>query len=88
MVRDSNTEVIVYELVCSKPGMCTYDIEKKLDMTGGRIRHALSMLGKKGLIKFKFDRRKPRIRKLAYPVDRWNLLPKSFKNEIKVIVKK
>jgi hypothetical protein len=51
-------------------------------MSGGRVRYALSRLAAIGLIKFKFERTNPRIRKLTYPVDAFDLLPKSLKKEL------
>lgn len=73
----------VYEFVCGNPGMCTYDISKRLQMTGGKVRHALTMLSQEGLIKFKFVRQNPRIKKLSYPTNFIELLPGSLKKEIK-----
>jgi DNA-binding MarR family transcriptional regulator len=87
MPRESYTEDVVYAFVCRHPGMSTYDISKKLGMTGGRVRHALSKLKEKGLVKFKFERRSARIRKLTYPVDAWSLLPKAAREELKRMVK-
>jgi len=81
--RESFTEDIVYAFVCRHPGLSTYEISKKLNMTGGRVRHALSKLKKMGLVKFKFERNNPRIRKLTFPVDAWLLLPKQVKEELK-----
>jgi len=88
VARKSETEDILYSFVCSKPGMSTYYIAKKLNMTGGRVRHALARLEEKGLIKFKFDKHNPRIRKLTFPVDNWSLVPKSLRNELKKLIKK
>ncbi|MDI6798752.1 MAG: helix-turn-helix domain-containing protein [Candidatus Aenigmarchaeota archaeon] len=88
MARESETEDIVYNFVCSKPGMSTYELSKKLNMTGGRVRHALARLEEKGLIKFKFDRHNPRIRKLTFPVDNWSLIPRGLKKELKKLIKK
>ena len=55
MPKHSFTEEVVYSFVCKHPGLCTYDMSKKLNMTGGRVRHALIKLEKEGLVKFKFD---------------------------------
>ncbi|HDJ96731.1 MAG TPA: transcriptional regulator, partial [Candidatus Aenigmarchaeota archaeon] len=55
----ARTQLIVYEFVCKNPGMCTYEISKKLKMSGGRVRHALNQLKKSGLIKFKYEKKNP-----------------------------
>jgi len=81
--KESYTEDVVYAFVCRHPGMCTYEISKKLNMTGGRVRHALSKLKEKGLVKFKFERKNPRIKKLTFPVDAWALLPKAVREELR-----
>jgi len=85
MAKDSFTEEIVYSFVCKHPGSCTYEISKKLGMTGGRVRHALTKLENDGLIRFKFDRKNPRIKKLCYPVDAWNLLPRALKLKLRKV---
>ena len=87
MVKESYTEDIVYAFVCRHPGLSTYEISKKLGMTGGRVRHALSKLKEKGLVKFKFQRRSARLVKLTYPVDAWSLLPKALREELRRMVK-
>jgi predicted transcriptional regulator len=81
--EEESTKEKIYKFVCENPGKSTYYISKKLQMTGGRVRHALTALWKEGLIKFKFERNNPRIRKLSYPVNFVNLLPKSLKKEVK-----
>jgi predicted transcriptional regulator len=81
--KEESTKDKVYRFVCENPGKNTYYMSKKLQMSGGRVRHALTALWKEGLIKFKFERQSPRIRKLSYPVDFVNLLPKPLKKEIK-----
>lgn len=81
--RGSFTEDIVYSFVCRHPGLCTYDISKKLNMSGGRVRYALSKLKKMGLIEFEFERTNPRIRKLTYPVDAWLLLPENLRARLR-----
>ena len=43
-MKKNNTEHIVYCTICSNPGMNTYELSKKLNMTGGRVRHAISKL--------------------------------------------
>lgn len=88
MPRESYTEDMVYAFVCRHPGMCTYEISKKLKMTGGRVRHALFKLKERGLVKFKFERKNPRIKKLTYPIDTWSLLPKRVREELRKSIEK
>ncbi len=87
MTRESYTEDVVYAFVCKHPGLSTYEISKKLKMTGGRVRYALSRLKEKGLVRFKFERKNPRIKKLTYPVDAWSLMPKALREELRRITK-
>lgn len=82
MGKSSTTEQKVYEFVCFNPGKSTYEIAKKLGMTGGRVRHALNKLKKLGLIKFQFLRGSYRVKKLSFPIESWKLLPRSLKKEI------
>jgi predicted transcriptional regulator len=77
-----NSESCVYDFVCECPGCSTYHISKELGMSGGKIRYFLSRLKHKKLIKFKFERKNPRIKKLSYPVGYWYLLPKTIKMEL------
>jgi DNA-binding MarR family transcriptional regulator len=65
--------------------MCTYEISKRLRMSGGRVRYFLLRLQKKGLVKFKFDRKNPRIKKLTYPLTTLELLPKNIKAQLKFL---
>lgn len=83
MKRNARTVHSVYCYVCSHPGQSTYQISKDLGMTGGSVRHALSELEEEGMIKVKFDRRNPRLRKLTYPVEAFRLLPSRLKFEVK-----
>jgi len=83
MPKQNRTEYKVYKFVCKNPGNSTYYISKKLDMSGGRVRHALCKLKKIGLIRFKFVRDNPRIRKLSYPVGMLKLLPRGMKRQLK-----
>jgi len=76
------TEEKIYRFVCTNPGICTYIISKKMKMSGGKVRNALSRLNQKGLIKFKFERHSPRIKKLTYPVSMFDLMPMVLKKEI------
>jgi len=77
------TEDRIYAFVCENPGLSTYEISKRLRMTGGRVRYALSKLKESGLIKFKFERTSARVRKLSYPVNAWELLPRTLRQELK-----
>jgi len=79
----SLTENKIYELVCDYPGLSTYDISKRLKMTGGRVRSTLSLLKKNGLIRFKFEKHNPRIKKLTFPIDVFSLLPRELKTDLK-----
>ncbi len=83
MKKNNNTERVVYCTICSNPGMSTYELSKKLNMTGGRVRYTLSKLQEDGLVKFKIERKTPRLKKLAYPIEAWRLLPRKFKYELK-----
>lgn len=83
-----STEEKVYDFVCKRPGLCTYDIQKKLKMSGGRVRHALQQLNNRGLVKFRFVRKSPRIKKLSYPVDAWKLVPAGLKRVARTVVQR
>ena len=83
MVKEETTKDKIYKFVCENPGLNTYIISKTLQMTGGKVRHALTILEQEGLVKFKFERQNPRIRKLSFPVNFLELLPKSLKKEVK-----
>ena len=82
MTKKSSSEEKIYRFVCENPGNCTYTISKKLKMSGGKVRNALSRLKQSGLVKFKFERRSPRIKKLSYPVKTLDLLPRILKKEV------
>ena len=82
-MRDSDSFDTIYDFVCQNPGLNTYEIAKKLSMTGGRVRYALLRLQRMGLIEFKFQRNSSRIEKLTYPVKALKLLPRSLKLELK-----
>ena len=82
MKKNGNTVHTVYCHVCTNPGQSTYQISKDLGLTGGSVRHALSELEDDGLIKFKFDKRNPRLKKLTYPVEAFRLLPKRMQFEV------
>lgn len=84
----SNTEEKVYRFVCENPGLSTYRISKKLNLTGGCVRHCLKKLQQKGLIFFKFEKHNPRIRKLSYPVNAFQLLPKKIVKQLAKLIKK
>ena len=81
-MKKSDTCDMVYKFVCRYPGLSTYEISKRLNMSGGRVRHALSRLHQMGLIKFKFERTNPRIRKLTYPVSSFELLSRRIKKKL------
>jgi transposase len=77
----------VYRFVCEKQGLSTYEISKRLNLSGGCVRHCLTQLHKKGLIFFKFERSSSRIRKLSYPVNAFRLLPRKILNTLKGFVR-
>lgn len=81
--KEGETEDKIYEFICENPGKCTYEISKKLNMSGGKVRHALSSLEQKGLVAFKFIRQSPRTKKLTFPVNNFKLIPKSLKSLLK-----
>ncbi|MEM5879043.1 MAG: helix-turn-helix domain-containing protein [Candidatus Aenigmatarchaeota archaeon] len=87
MRRHGKAEDKVYQLICSNPGLNTYEISKRLQMSGGNVRNALSNLHKKGLISFKFERNSVRIRKKCFAVEIARLLPAVLKREIKSFLK-
>jgi len=80
-MKESVSRDTIYEFVCESPGMNTYVIAKKLNMSGGKVRYTLSRLEKMGLIEFKFIRRS-RKEKLTYPVAALKLLPKGLKSKL------
>lgn len=84
--KTSFTDDVVYSFVCNNPGMCTYKIAKKLKMTGGRVRYALKKLEEAGLVKFKYEHAS-RTKKLCYPVDAWEMVPKEWKPKLRKLVK-
>lgn len=88
MPKKSSTQNRIYRFICKYPGKSTYFISKKMRMSGGRVRHALSRLKQTGLVRFKFDRNNPRIRKLSYPIDAISLLPRSLKRKLRRVKKK
>jgi predicted transcriptional regulator len=87
MPRHGKAEDKVYQLICSNPGLNTYEISKRLKMSGGNVRNALSNLHKKGLISFKFEKSSTRVRKRCFAVKISRLLPNSLKKEIKNLLK-
>lgn len=88
MPKKSPGEEKIYRFVCENPGNCTYTISKRLKMSGGKVRNVLMQLKQKGLVKFKFERHNPRIRKLTYPIRMWELVPKSLEKDARKFLKK
>lgn len=80
--KQMRSEEKIYRFVCENSGTCTCSISKKLRMNGGMVRNSLLRLEQKGLVKFKFARQSPIIKKLPYPVRMWDLLPKILKKEV------
>jgi len=87
MQKHGVAEDKIYQFVCEHPGANTYEIAKKLKMSGGNVRNALSNLHKKGLIAFRFERSNPRIKKHCFAIKIWNLLPKRLRGEIKILLR-
>lgn len=87
MRKRGEAEYKVYQLICSNPGLNTYEISKKLNMSGGNVRNVLSNLHKKGLISFKIEKSSIRVRKKCFAVKIARLLPVAFKKEIKSFLK-
>lgn len=87
MKRHGKAEDKIYQFVCIHPGLNTYQIAKKLKMSGGNVRNALSNLHKKGLVAFKFVRSNPRIEKHCFAVKPRELLPRTLRNRIKSFLK-
>jgi predicted transcriptional regulator len=83
----SEKEEKIYRFICENPGLSTYDISKKLNLSGGCVRHCLAKLSQKGLIFFKFEKNNPRIRKLSYPINAFKLLPRKILNQLKSFLK-
>ena len=83
MKKNAKTMHTVYCYVCANPGQSTYQISKDLGLSGGSVRHALSELEGEGMIKFKFERRNPRLRKLTYPIEAFRLLPGRLRFEVR-----
>lgn len=87
MRRHGKAEDKVYQFVCKNPGTNSYQISKKLKMSGGNVRNALANLHKKGLIFFKFERKSYKVEKRCFAVRLAQLLPKGLKKEIKNVLK-
>ncbi|MEM5836199.1 MAG: winged helix-turn-helix domain-containing protein [Candidatus Aenigmatarchaeota archaeon] len=87
MRKHGKAEDKIYQLICSNPGLNTYEISKRLKMSGGNVRNALSNLHKKGLISFKIEKSSVRVRKRCFAVEIAKLLPATFKKEIKAFLK-
>jgi DNA-binding transcriptional regulator GbsR (MarR family) len=87
MGKHGKAEDKVYQLICSNPGLNTYQISKLLKMSGGNVRNALSNLHKKGLILFKFEKSSSRVKKKCFAVKISRLLPTTLKKEIKSFLK-
>jgi len=82
VARKSSTQEKVYEAVCQNPGRSTYSLSKQLGISGGSVRYALTKLKEQGLVRFKFDRSSVRIKKLSYPINFVELLPKSLTSKL------
>ncbi|MCS7106272.1 MAG: winged helix-turn-helix domain-containing protein [Candidatus Aenigmarchaeota archaeon] len=87
MRKHGKAEDKIYQFVCKNPGINSYQISKRLKMSGGNVRAALKNLHKKGLIFFKFERKSYKIEKKCFAVKLVHLLPKVLKKEIKNLAK-
>ncbi len=82
MVKKVFTQDVVYSLICEKPGVCGYEISKKLNMSNGRVHTVLSNLERNGFIKFKTIKN-PRRKKNYFPVNSFELLPTELRKQLK-----
>lgn len=87
MGKHGKAEDRVYQFICKNPGLNTYEISKKLKMSGGNVRNALNNLHKKGLVVFKIEKGNVRVKKRCFAVNLVRLLPTSLKKEIKELLK-
>lgn len=76
------TQDVVYSLICEKPGLCGYEISKKLNMNNGRVHTALFKLRRNGFIKSKVIKN-PRRKKIYFPVNAFEMLPARLKKELR-----
>ena len=83
MIR--KTLAIVYEFICKNPGLSTYEISKKLRLSGGKVRYSISKLEKIGLIKCKFVSNPGRIKKLSFPIKSFTLIDRKIKSKLSKI---
>lgn len=87
MGKHGKAEDRIYQFICKNPGLNTYEISKRLKMSGGNVRNALSNLHKKGLVTFKVEKGSVRVKKRCFAVNIARLLPSSLKKEIKNLLK-
>jgi predicted transcriptional regulator len=73
----------VYEKICKDPGLTSYSLAKKLDLSCASVRFALARLAEQGLVRFKWDRSGIRTKKLTYPVKSFELLPRSLREQLR-----
>ena len=76
------TQDVVYSLICEKPGLCGYEISKKLNMSNTRVYTALQILKRNGFIKSKVIKNPVR-KKNYFPVNAFELLPARLKKELR-----
>jgi len=82
MVKKIFTQDVVYSLICENPGLCGYEISKKLNMSNGRVHTTLCKLERDGLIKFKVIKN-PRRKKIYFPIKAFEMLPHRLKKELR-----
>lgn len=61
------TDITLYEFVTQNPGLCCYELAKKIEWSSGKVSHSLRRLAKSGYINF--DKIPGRTKKLVYPMN-------------------
>lgn len=84
--NNPNSLQLVYEQVCATPGITSYEISKKLGMSGGNVRYCLSKLKKIGFVRLKTIYSSSRLKKQVFPVGVNKLLPSQLKKELKKLL--
>ena len=82
MTKKVFTQDVVYTLICEKPGLCGYDISKKLNMSNSRVYAVLHKLRRDGFTKSKVVKN-PRRKRIYFPVNAFDMLPAELKKELR-----
>lgn len=61
------SEDFLYSFICKHPNLSTYELSKKIEWTGGKVRTTIKRLEEAKLIEGKFVREGMRIKKLIVP---------------------